>query len=182
MTEKDGIYTMSVINEDILRVLTTRVLPGRDGMLSAFNKASESVDLFLYVLKSFKQLSPKSVGIIHESALQIAASTGLMEAIHILLSEESVDVACGNNCALRYASEFGHLDLVNLLLTRDDWKTKVDPTAVRNYAVQKAFANGHVRILKLLMNDPRVVRKLGPKVRETYTKKMNEPLRPSYKK
>jgi len=56
------------------------------------------------------------------------------------------------NCAIRLASEHGHVDVVRLLLK----DPRVDPSALDNYAIRLAGANGHVDVVRLLLKDPRV--------------------------
>ncbi len=54
--------------------------------------------------------------------------------------------------ALPLAAEYGHYDVVHLLL-RD---SRVDPSEWDNRALRKAAANGHYRIVERLLKDPRV--------------------------
>jgi hypothetical protein len=85
--------------------------------------------------------------------------------------------------AIRLASKYGHVEVVNLLLNdpRVDpsfynndairWASengqvqvvtlllkdpRVDPSAYNNHAIRRASENGHVELVKLLLNDPRV--------------------------
>ena len=53
--------------------------------------------------------------------------------------------------AIRFASQKGIVEIVNLLLN----DPRVDPSVSGNYAIICASENGHYDIVKLLLNDPR---------------------------
>ena len=70
----------------------------------------------------------------------------------LLVFVPRVNPCINNNCAIEWASEMGHTDIVELLLETPE----VDPCAGNNYAIRFASANGHTDIVKLLLNDKKV--------------------------
>jgi hypothetical protein len=73
-----------------------------------------------------------------------------LEAIRISLT--FTDPRIADNFAICWAAEFGHLDLLNLLLN----DPRVDPSVENNYAFIDAVDNGHVAIVDRLLKDPRI--------------------------
>jgi len=63
-----------------------------------------------------------------------------------------VDPSANSQCAIRDASEYGHVDVVRILL-RD---ARVDPSADDQYAIGFASRNGHVEVVERLLRDARV--------------------------
>ena len=57
----------------------------------------------------------------------------------------------GNNYAIRWASNNGHLEVVRLLLN----DSRVNPSANNNEAIQRASKRGHFEIVELLRSDYR---------------------------
>ncbi|MDD4081743.1 MAG: ankyrin repeat domain-containing protein, partial [Sphaerochaetaceae bacterium] len=72
------------------------------------------------------------------------------KVIKRLIDEGANPKAC-NRCALLNAAEFGHLDIVKLLLPYSD------PKACDSYALRYAATNGYLNIVKLLIpvSDPK---------------------------
>ena len=62
------------------------------------------------------------------------------------------DPSADDDDAIRWASEFGHTDVVKLLLGDD----RVDPSADNDEAILLASYNGHLDVVKLLLQDPDV--------------------------
>ena len=60
--------------------------------------------------------------------------------------------SANNNLAIREASEYGYVDVVELLL--DD--PRVNPSTDNNYAIREASVNGNIKVVKLLLKDSRV--------------------------
>jgi hypothetical protein len=71
-----------------------------------------------------------------------------LENVKLLLADSRVSPADQNNEAIFYAAANGHLNVVKLLLTRED----VDPSAS---VLTAAINQGHFQIAKLLMSDSR---------------------------
>ena len=63
-----------------------------------------------------------------------------------------MDPAAGGNCAIRNASLFGRLEIVQFLL-RD---RRVDPSSRSNNAIRLASRHGHLTVVEALLQDPRV--------------------------
>lgn len=61
------------------------------------------------------------------------------------LLENGVDIKTDNNCAIRFASERGYIDLVKFL-----HENGADITAYDNYAVRYAAERGHFDVVKYL--------------------------------
>jgi hypothetical protein len=57
-----------------------------------------------------------------------------------------------NNCAIRAASYYGHIAVVEKLLQ----DPRVDPCADDNYAIRQAFKNGHLAVVERLLKDKRI--------------------------
>jgi ankyrin repeat protein len=66
--------------------------------------------------------------------------------------DNGVDPSVGNNCAIQWASYYGYLEVVKIILN----DKRVDPTTNYNYAIQWASYNGHIEVVKILLNDHRV--------------------------
>lgn len=60
--------------------------------------------------------------------------------------EQGIDITASDNYAIRWASENGHLAVVELLL-----KHGADCTASDNYAIRWASYNGHLAVVELLL-------------------------------
>ena len=71
-----------------------------------------------------------------------------------LLQEQKnrVDPSAGNNEAIRRASGYGRVDVVDRLLQ----DVRVDPSADSNYAIRYASCNGHIAVVDRLLQDRRV--------------------------
>ena len=76
-----------------------------------------------------------------QSALKIYAQEGFLST--------QVDPSSFDNCAIRLASEGGHIDIVKLLLQ----DKRVDPSANVNWAIRMASRNGHIDVVKILLQD-----------------------------
>jgi len=62
------------------------------------------------------------------------------------LAERGADVTIGDNYAIRYSAQKGHLEIVKYLI-----KHGADVTAFNNYAICCAAPNGHLEIVKYLI-------------------------------
>ena len=71
-----------------------------------------------------------------------------------------IDPSVGNNQAIRYASHYGHTNVVKLLLL----DPRVDPTIDNNFSVSWASRYGHDKVVRLLLSDHRV----DPSVNDNY--------------
>jgi ankyrin repeat protein len=69
-----------------------------------------------------------------------------------LILKERINPSIDNNWPIRYASKYGYLGIVKLLLK----DKRVDPSDVKDYAISHASENGHVEIVKLLLKDSKV--------------------------
>jgi ankyrin repeat protein len=74
--------------------------------------------------------------------------------VKVLLEDERVDPATGNNFAIKMASEYGHLEVVKLLLE----DRRADPAAESNDAVGSASREGHLEVVKLLLKEIQIRR------------------------
>jgi len=95
-------------------------------------------------------------------ALKIASEKGYLSIIEILiqLKHPIVDPSSNGNNAIRMASSYGHLSVVERLLQ----DPRVDPSCYGDEALQYASINGHLSVVKRLLMDPRVC--LPSKIRE----------------
>jgi len=88
-----------------------------------------------------KNISSKFINFIFKSA----SAYGYLKLINNDISDD-------NNYAIRWASIYGHFEIVRLLLK----DPRVDPSDNNNYAIQWASERGHFEIVKLLLKDSRV--------------------------
>jgi len=79
-----------------------------------------------------------------------ACSRGNIDVVKRLLSV--CDPSVGNNSAISFAAESGHVAVVSLLLA----DPRVDPSGGDNNAILIASENGHEAVVALLLADPRV--------------------------
>lgn len=90
----------------------------------------------------------------HDRALRAACQNGHLEIVNLLLACPSVNPATFDNDAIVMAASFGHVDVVDRLLT--DPMGRVDPAARQNLAIVGAAGNGHYAATERLLRDPRV--------------------------
>ena len=69
----------------------------------------------------------------------------------MLLADYRVDPSATINFAIRWASECGHIEVVDLLLA----DSRVDPCANNNCAIKLASRNDHAEVVELLLKDSR---------------------------
>jgi ankyrin repeat protein len=82
-----------------------------------------------------------------------ACHRGNVEMVQKYLND-GIDPSKDQNLSIQIASEFGHIEIVELLL--QDTKNRVDPSASNNYAIRYACANGHISVVDRLLQDERV--------------------------
>ena len=73
-----------------------------------------------------------------------------LDLLDLLLGD--VDPSANENYAIQFASQFGHLAIVDRLLQ----DSRVDPTADNNFALRFASRNGHHLVVDRLLQDSRV--------------------------
>ena len=69
-----------------------------------------------------------------------------------LIKDPRVNPAFNDNQAIKFASDHGYDEIVEILLTNP----KVGPHAQDNYSIRYASGNGHDKVVALLLKDPRV--------------------------
>jgi ankyrin repeat protein len=77
-----------------------------------------------------------------------------------------------NNLAIRWASDRGHIDIVNRLLE----DLRVDPSADNNLAIRWASDRGHIDIVNRLLEDLRVYNDERIKIKIMYEMGLPEDL------
>ena len=87
-----------------------------------------------------------------QQMFQNACCKNKCELVDLLLLDESVDPSFNNNSAIRYASNYGYIAVVDRLLQE---KKRVDPSADNNYAICWASNNGHIAVVDRLLQDVR---------------------------
>lgn len=75
-----------------------------------------------------------------------------IDAFKLLLADARVDPAYDNDVAIRWASTFGHVEIVRALLADE----RVDPAAVDNAAMCMSSRFGRLAVVNLLLTDNRV--------------------------
>lgn len=105
-------------------------------------------------------------------AFKSAVKNGHVNIVKILLTDKRVDPSTENNFAIKQSSENGYADIVEILLKLTPNKNFVDgmrfgltftdksyiinPGVSNNYPIRIASQNGHLDVVKLLLNDSRV--------------------------
>jgi hypothetical protein len=74
------------------------------------------------------------------------------ELLDLLLFDERVDPTVDDMCAIRFASQYGHLAVVDRLLQ----DKRADPSVANNSAIRLASHFGHLAVVDRLLQDPRV--------------------------
>ena len=69
-----------------------------------------------------------------------------------ILFDKNNDPTIDDNYAIRWASENGHIAIVDRLLQDG----RVDPSAFNNFAIKWASNNGHIAVVDRLLQDGRV--------------------------
>lgn len=82
-----------------------------------------------------------------EEDLHYAATTGNLWRAHLLLKDKKVDIASGDNFAVRWAAAGGHTDMLHLLFAHGG----VDVNAKDGEALIRAAARGHHAAAALLV-------------------------------
>ena len=85
-------------------------------------------------------------------SVQLASQEGYVDIVKLLLDDPRVDPSVDDNYAIRFAAKNGHTDVVKLLLDDD----RVDPSAQNNWAILMASDRSHTDVMKILLDDPRV--------------------------
>jgi len=75
-----------------------------------------------------------------------------LKEVTIRLNHPDVNVARSDNHALGLAAQYGHIDILKLLLK----DKRVDPSGDNNWAIRFASENGKYESVKLLLKDKRV--------------------------
>jgi ankyrin repeat protein len=102
-----------------------------------------------------KYLTPYSMDYIRSKAdlnnIYNIIKYGFVDELKIKL-DQGWDPSADDNYPIRYASEYGHIEIVKILLK----DKRVDPSAEYNFAIGHAARYGHTEVVKLLLNDKRV--------------------------
>lgn len=94
------------------------------------------------------------INIFNEEAFRSACEFGHLEIVKLLLSikdHRRVKINTNESEAFRLACQNGHIDVVRLLL-----RYNIDVSARDNYAILKAIQYNRVKIINLLLDDPRL--------------------------
>lgn len=75
-----------------------------------------------------------------------------MNVVNRLLQDERVEPDAGDNYAIKWASRYGHAEVIDVLLQ----DRRVDPAASFNTAIRWASEYGHVEVVDRLLQDSRV--------------------------
>jgi ankyrin repeat protein len=86
----------------------------------------------------------------HYYSIMSAVEGGSTECVSLLLADGRVDPTVLDHWSLRRAAEWGHIEIVKMLLPLSN------PEALNNWAIRGAAKNGHTDVVKLLLNDDRV--------------------------
>lgn len=81
----------------------------------------------------------------------VAVLNGFTRVIKLLI-DNNINPATDNNFAIKYASKFGYVEIVRLLLE----DPRVDPTVDKGFALRKALKQKHTDIISMLLADSRI--------------------------
>jgi hypothetical protein len=86
-----------------------------------------------------------------------AVITGDLVLVDLFLHDPRVDPSASNNLAIRLASEYGNLGVIERLLhdlpSWHPYRGSVDPSALNNEAIRRASMNGHLDVVNRLLQD-----------------------------
>ena len=102
-------------------------------------------------LKELYELISKNEGNF-QNVFEYCYKNNKIECVSILLQNERVDPAAGDNIAIIIASEKGYLSVLERLLQDD----RVDPAAEHNIAIRCASQKGQLHVVERLLQDKRV--------------------------
>jgi len=86
-----------------------------------------------------------------DKCLIVASQRDYLQIVELLLTL-GADPRYKENKAIRRASEYGHLDILNRLLQDE----RVNPSDDNNYAIRRASSNGYLAVVERLLQDERV--------------------------
>ena len=96
-----------------------------------------------------------------------------IKKIITLLQDKRVDPADFNQWAIRYCSESGYIEIVDLLLK----DKRINPSVQFNYSIFEAINNNHFDIVELLWRDKRVKESLKEDCLTIYNRLINYELK-----
>ena len=118
---------------------------------SLMDASDEEVDYKDVISKypSLETFEPMNQFIQNEKFLQAVENDDLINVKEAL--KNGADPTIKYNLAIRFASETGYVDIVEVLLQDG----RADPTAENNEAINFASSNGHTKVVALLLQDGR---------------------------
>ena len=76
----------------------------------------------------------------------------LLEKINDIIAN-GTDPSYQNSRIIRELANYGHTEIIKVLML----DSRIDPSAVGNYAIINAFTHGHLDTVRLFLNDRRVI-------------------------
>lgn len=86
-----------------------------------------------------------------------------------VVNDPRVNPSLDDNFALKFASNFGHLDVLNRLLE----DPRLDLSAIDHITIKWASQNNHIDVVQRLLEEERVWSSLSSTEREKYLKRFN---------
>jgi len=133
--------------------------PELNGELLKWSVSQNSKSLVKKILK--KEIDPQKFGSAVSDTLKNKPN---FDILNILIEYPKFDPSYRNNQLLRWAASNGHGHLVNILMKHP----KVDPSDLNNSALVGADVYEHKDIIKRLLQDERVIKKLNSKQMKQY--------------
>ena len=86
---------------------------------------------------------------VHQTMFLNACKSDNDELVNVLLEFSDIDPSVDDNYAIRMASIYGHVAVVDRLLQDGG----VDPSNYKNYAIRLASGKGHIAVVNRLLQD-----------------------------
>lgn len=103
------------------------------------------------LLRWWLRVPARAAAALGHRAIINASMKGCLHVVNCLLQVPGLDATAGNNSAIRWASAYGHVGVVERLL-----QVQCDATACHNFAIQWASRNGYIEVVERLLQVPGV--------------------------
>ena len=168
----------SLYNKTLRPNLVKALVKNTAGVKFIFAILAQDLDIVKQVLVN----SGDGHGIVFKyNPLRLACRYGQLDVVKLLVNDYGFDISAHRNAALCEACECGHVDILNYILSHQNFDQtdcsralikateygqsfiirvllkddRFDPSYQNNAALKSAVQEGHIEIIKLLLADPR---------------------------